>query len=71
MKHEKADGNLQILFQNLILNKTFLKAKDIILSHSSKSIVASSALHTAIDMLEDHDALKNKDPIKLKFINCI
>ena len=56
------------IISNLILNKTFLKAKDIILSHSSKSIVASTALHTAIDMLEDHDALRKKDPIKLKLL---
>ena len=56
------------ILSRLILNKTFSKAKELILSYSHISIVASSALHTAIDMLEDHSVLSNKDPIKLKLL---
>ena len=40
------------VISNLILNKTIHDAKEIILSHSSISIVASSAIYTAIEMLE-------------------
>ena len=56
------------ILSRLILNKTFRKAKELILSYSHISIVASSAFHTAIDMLEDHSVLSNKDPIKLKLL---
>ena len=45
------------VISKLILNKKLYEAKEIILSHSSISIVASSAIYTAIEMLEKNDVL--------------
>ena len=56
------------ILSKLIVNKTFSEAKEIILTHSNVSIVASSALHSAIDMLADHSILTNKDPVKMKLL---
>ena len=56
------------ILSKLIVNKTFNEAKEIISTHSNVSIVASSALYSAIDMLTDHSILTNKDPIKLKLL---
>ena len=39
------------IISKLILNKSFCDAKEIIMTHSSISIVASSAIYTAIEML--------------------
>ena len=54
------------VISKLILNKNLYDAKEIILSHSSISIVASSAIYTAIEMLENNDVLNNKSSLKLK-----
>ena len=56
------------ILSKLIVNKTFSEAKEIILTHSNASIVASSALHSAIDMLAGHSILTNKDPVKMKLL---
>ena len=50
------------------MNKTFNEAKEIILSHSHVSVVASSALHTAIEMLTNPSILSGKDPIRMKLL---
>ena len=51
---ERRDGGWTFarVMSKLILNKNLLDAKEIILSHSSISIVASSAIFTAIEMSE-------------------
>ena len=56
------------VISKLILNKKLYEAKEIILSHSSISIVASSAIYTAIEMLEKNDVLNNKSSLKLKLL---
>ena len=56
------------VISKLILNKNFYDAKKIILSHSSISIVASSAIYTAIEMLEKNNVLIHKTPLKLKLL---
>ena len=56
------------VISKLILNKNLYEAKEIILSHSSISIVASSAIYTAIEMLEKNDVLNNKSSLKLKLL---
>ena len=56
------------VISKLILNKNLYDAKEIILSHSSISIVASSAIYTAIEMLENNDVLNNKSSLKLKLL---
>jgi|TARA_B100001778_G_C18531633_1_gene603914 L-alanine-DL-glutamate epimerase-like enolase superfamily enzyme len=68
--NETRDGGWTFarILSKLILNKTFNEAKEIILSHSHVSIVASSALHTAIEMLTNPSILSGKDPIKMKLL---
>ncbi len=68
--NETRDGGWTFarILSKLILNKTFNEAKEIILSHSHISIVASSALHTAIEMLTNPSILSGKDPIKMKLL---
>ena len=56
------------VISNLILNKTIHDAKEIILSHSSISIVASSAIYTAIEMLEKNNVISHKNSLKLKLL---
>ncbi len=56
------------VISKLILNKKLYEAKEIILSNSSISIVASSAIYTAIEMLEKNNILINKSPLKLKLL---
>ncbi len=68
--NETRDGGWTFarILSKLILNKTFNEAKEIILSHSHVSVVASSALHTAIEMLTNHNILSSKDPVKMKLL---
>ena len=68
--NETRDGGWTFarILSKLILNKTFNEAKEIILSHSHVSVVASSALHTAIEMLTNHSILSSKDPVKMKLL---
>ncbi len=68
--NETRDGGWTFarILSKLILNKTFNEAKEIILSHSHASIVASSALHTAIEMLTNPSILSGKGPIKMKLL---
>ena len=56
------------VISKLILNKKLYEAKEIILSNSSISIVASSAIYTAIEMLENNNVLNNKSSLKLKLL---
>ena len=56
------------VISKLILNKKLYEAKEIILSNSSISIVASSAIYTAIEMLEKNNVLNNKSSLKLKLL---
>ena len=56
------------VISKLILNKKLYEAKEIILSNSSLSIVASSAIYTAIEMLEKNNILNNKSSLKLKLL---
>ena len=56
------------VISKLILNKKLYEAKEIILSNSSISIVASSAIFTAIEMLEKNNVLSNKSSLKLKLL---
>ena len=56
------------IISKLILNKKLSDAKEIILSHSNISVVASSAIYTAIEELEKKDVLNNKSSIKLKLL---
>ena len=56
------------VISKLILNKKLYEAKEIILSNSSISIVASSAIYTAIEMLEKNNILNNKSSLKLKLL---
>ncbi len=56
------------VISKLIVNKNLYDAKKIILSHSFISIVASSAIYTAIEMLENDDVFSNKNPLKLKLL---
>ena len=68
--NETRDGGWTFarIISKLILNKNLYDAKEIILSHSSISIVASSAIYTAIEMLEKNDVLNNKSSLKLKLL---
>ncbi len=68
--NETRDGGWTFarILSKLILNKTFNEAKEIILSHSHVSVVASSALYTAIEMLTNHSILSSKDPVKMKLL---
>ncbi len=68
--NETRDGGWTFarILSKLILNKTFNEAKEIILSHSHVSVVASSALHTAIEMLTNHSILSSKDSVKMKLL---
>jgi L-alanine-DL-glutamate epimerase-like enolase superfamily enzyme len=68
--NETRDGGWTFarILSKLILNKTINEARKIILSHSHISIVASSALHTAIDVLVGDSVLGRKDPLKLKLL---
>ena len=56
------------VISKLIVNKNLYDAKKIILSHSFISIVASSAIYTAIEMLENNDVFSYKNPLKLKLL---
>ena len=56
------------IISKLILNKSFCDAKEIIMSHSSISIVASSAIYTAIEMLGKQNVFANKNSLKLKLL---
>ena len=56
------------VISKLILNKKLYEAKEIILSNSSISIVASSAIYTAIEMLEKNYVLNDKSSLKLKLL---
>ncbi len=56
------------ILSKLILKKTYRNAKKIILSHSQISIVASTALYTAIEMLEKDKILSNRNPLRLKLL---
>ena len=68
--NETRDGGWTFarILSKLILNKTINEARKIILSHSHISIVASSVLHTAIDVLVGDSILGRKDPLKLKLL---
>ena len=68
--NETRDGGWTFarVISKLILNKKLYEAKEIILSNSSISVVASSAIYTAIEMLEKNDVLNNKSSLKLKLL---